>query len=135
MKTSYIAAIIIVASLIGIIVSMYGNTTEYASFETAAKNQGTTYHIVGHLDRTKPQVYDELKDPNYFEFYMKDSLNSVNKVVYRKPRPQDFERSENVVVKGKMNGEVFEAKEILLKCPSKYNDAEVDITAEATKEY
>lgn len=135
MKTSYIVAIILVASLIGIIVSMYGNTTEYASFETAQKNQGTTYHVVGHLDRTKPQVYNELKDPNYFEFYMKDSLDNVNKVVYRKPRPQDFERSENVVVKGKMQGEVFQAKEILLKCPSKYNESEIDVTAEAVKEY
>lgn len=135
MKTSYIVAIILVASLIGIIISMYGNTTEYATFETANKNQGTTYHIVGHLDRTKPQVYDELKDPNHFEFYLKDSLNNVSKVVYKKPRPQDFERSENVVVKGKMKGEVFEAKEILLKCPSKYNESEIDVTAEAVKEY
>lgn len=134
MKTSYIVAIILVASLIGIIISMYGSTTEYASFDTAAKNQGTVYHVVGHLDRTKPQIYDELKDPNYFEFYMKDSLDNVSKVVYRKPRPQDFERSENVVVKGKMNGEVFEAKEILLKCPSKYNETEIDVTAAATKE-
>lgn len=130
MKTSYIVAILLVASLIAIIVSMYGNTTEYATFETASKNPGTTYHVVGHLDRTKPQVYDELKDPNFFSFYLKDSLNNVSKVVYLKPRPQDFERSENVVVKGKMNNDnVFEAKEILLKCPSKYNETEVDVTA------
>lgn len=130
MKTSYIIAIALVAVLIAIIVSMYGNTTEYATFSTAAQNQGKTYHIVGHLDRTKPQVYNELKDPNYFEFFLKDSLDNVSKVVYRKPRPQDFERSENVVVKGKMVGETFEAKEILLKCPSKYNETEVDVTAE-----
>jgi cytochrome c-type biogenesis protein CcmE len=30
--------------------------------------------------------------------------------------------SERIVMKGKMNGEVFECKEILLKCPSKYKD-------------
>ncbi len=129
MKTSYIIAIVLVAALIAIIVSMYGNSTEYATFNTAAQNQGKTYHVVGHLDRTKPQLYNELKDPNYFEFYLKDSLDNVNRVVYRQPRPQDFERSENVVVKGKMNGETFEAKEILLKCPSKYNETEVDVTA------
>lgn len=130
MKASYIIAIILVGVLIGIIVSMYGKSTEYATFATAAQNEGTTYHVVGHLDRTKPMVYDEVKDPNYFEFYLKDSMENVSKVVYRNPRPQDFERSENVVVKGKMKGDAFEAKEILLKCPSKYNEQEVE-----TKEY
>ena len=128
MKTSYIIAIILVASLIGVIISVYGNSTEYATFETAIENPGKTYHIVGHLDRTKEMVYDEVKNPNHFEFYLEDSLNVVKKVVYRNPRPQDFERSENVVVKGKMDGDVFEAKEILLKCPSKYNDATIETT-------
>jgi cytochrome c-type biogenesis protein CcmE len=128
MKTSYIIAIVLVAVLIGIIISMYGSSTEYATFETAANNPDKTYHIVGHLDRTQPQIYNEQKDPNYFEFYLKDSLDRTSKVVYRNPRPQDFERSENVVVKGKMNGNAFEAKEILLKCPSKYNATEVQVT-------
>jgi cytochrome c-type biogenesis protein CcmE len=122
MKTSYMAV------LIGIIISMYGSSTEYATFDTATKNPDKTYHIVGHLDRTQPQIYNEQKDPNYFEFYLKDSLDHTSKVVYRNPRPQDFERSENVVVKGKMNGNAFEAKEILLKCPSKYNATEVQVT-------
>ena len=27
-----------------------------------------------------------------------------------------------IVLKGKMQGDVFEANEILMKCPSKYND-------------
>ncbi|MDL5045047.1 cytochrome c maturation protein CcmE [Oscillatoria amoena NRMC-F 0135] len=128
MKTSYIIAIIMVAVLIGIIISMYGSSSEYATFTTAAQNPDKSYHIVGHLDRTKPQLYNELKDPNYFEFYLKDSLDNVSKVIYRSPRPQDFERSENVVVKGKMKGDAFEAKEILLKCPSKYNATEVQVT-------
>lgn len=132
MKTSYIIAIILIAVLIGIVVSVYGDSTEYATFETAVKNPGKTYHIVGHLDRSKEQVYDEKKDPNYFAFYLQDSLSVVKKVVYRNPRPQDFERSENVVVKGKMNGDVFEAKTILLKCPSKYNPQTVETTEYTT---
>ena len=127
MKTSYIIAIVLVAVLIGIVISMYGSTTEYATVTVAAQNPGKMYHVKGHLDRTKPQVYDELKDPNYFEFYLKDSLSNSVKVIYRNPRPQDFERSENVVVKGKMKGDAFEANAILLKCPSKYNENKVEV--------
>lgn len=127
MKTSYIIGIVLVAVLVAIIVSMYGNTTTYATIAIASQNPDKTFHVKGNLDRTKPQVYNELKDPNYFEFYLKDSLDDVMKVVYRHPRPQDFERSENVVVKGKMHGDAFEAKEILLKCPSKYNENKVEV--------
>lgn len=128
MKTSYIIAIALIAVLIAIIVSMYGDSTEYATFETAQDNPERTYHIVGHLDRSKAQVYDEKKDPNYFAFYLEDSLKNVQKVVYYNPRPADFERSENVVVKGRMKDSVFEAKAILLKCPSKYNPSTVETT-------
>jgi cytochrome c-type biogenesis protein CcmE len=33
-----------------------------------------------------------------------------------------MEKSERLVLKGKVNGDVFECKDILLKCPSKYKD-------------
>ena len=44
------------------------------------------------------------------------------RVVYNNPKPANFEDAESVVVEGKMNGDVFEAEYILVKCPSKYND-------------
>ncbi|MFN5363918.1 MAG: cytochrome c maturation protein CcmE [Bacteroidota bacterium] len=40
-------------------------------------------------------------------------------------KPQDFERSESIVLTGEMSGDVFQASEMLLKCPSKYKDQEV----------
>jgi cytochrome c-type biogenesis protein CcmE len=43
-------------------------------------------------------------------------------VIFNGNKPQDFERSEQVVIKGKMQGTAFQADEILMKCPSKYND-------------
>ena len=47
-----------------------------------------------------------------------------------KPKPQDFERSESVVVTGEMRNNEFVANEILMKCPSKYKDDEIRIRAE-----
>ena len=37
-------------------------------------------------------------------------------------KPQDFERSEQIVLIGKVQGDEFHASDILMKCPSKYND-------------
>ena len=53
------------------------------------------------------------------------------KVVFQGSKPQDFERSEQIVLTGKMVGEEFHASKILMKCPSKYNDQQIEVT-EAT---
>jgi cytochrome c-type biogenesis protein CcmE len=48
----------------------------------------------------------------------------------RATKPQDFERSEQIVLTGSMNGDTFEASDMLLKCPSKYKDQEIYIRSE-----
>jgi cytochrome c-type biogenesis protein CcmE len=74
------------------------------------------------LDKTAPIEYNPAKDPNYLSFTATDSLGGVTKVVYHNTKPAEFEHSERVVLKGKMQGNTFECSEILLKCPSKYKD-------------
>ena len=67
-------------------------------------------------------MYDPKKDANLFTFYMIDSEGVEKKVVLYKNKPQDFERSEQIVLIGKCQGDEFHANDILMKCPSKYND-------------
>ena len=76
--------------------------------------------------------YDPIIDPNVFEFTMTDSLNYTSKVLLKSPKPQDLDKSEKVVVIGAMNvaENRFEADQILLKCPSKYNNSTEELTAE-----
>jgi len=47
--------------------------------------------------------------------------------VFSGSKPQDFERSEQIVLTGKMEGGEFRASKILMKCPSKYNKDEVEV--------
>ncbi|MFX5747317.1 cytochrome c maturation protein CcmE, partial [Acinetobacter baumannii] len=71
---------------------------------------------------TKAFEYDPVKNPNYLSFTAVDTLGNVVKVVYRNNKPTDMEKSERIVLKGRMQGDYFECKDILLKCPSKYKD-------------
>ena len=114
--------------ILGIIVftSVSKDVSTYASFNIAAKS-GQSSKIVGQLAKDKPMVYDAENKPNEFSFYMKDNEGLVKQVILNKPKPQDFEMSEQIVVTGKMKGDVFEAHEILMKCPSKYKDEEIAI--------
>ena len=64
---------------------------------------------------------------NTFTFYMKDEQGSVMKVVLDGAKPNNFEMAENVVAKGKVMDNYFHAKEVLTKCPSKYEGKGQDV--------
>ncbi len=127
MKKSHILAIVVIAVAIAAIMSTVADSSTYASFRVAADNPSRTYHVVGRLDKDKPQEYRPESDADLFTFYLKDNDGQEKKVVLQKAKPQDFEKSEQIVVVGKMNGEEFIAKDILMKCPSKYKDTKSDV--------
>jgi len=122
MKTIHIVLIIILVVAIAVVVSTMTDSGTYSDFAQAAKNPGKDFHIIGKLDRSKPIEYDAVKDANRFSFYMIDEKGNEHQVIYNNAKPQDFEKSEKVVIIGSMKGDHFAAKSLLLKCPSKYND-------------
>ncbi len=131
MKISHIIGIIAIAVAIGVVISSMGNTSKYVSFGEAIKiateNKDTDVHVVGHLKKDKKgnileMNYNPVIDANLFTFTLIDEKGTAKPVVYFDAKPQDFERSEKVVVVGNMKNEQFIAKKILMKCPSKYQD-------------
>ena len=140
MKKSHIIGIIIIAAAIMIIMSTAGDASTYVDFgqakELAEDGSKSKVHVVGRLKKdAKGHIvgmqYDPLVDPNYFSFMLVDTNRVEQKVVYFNPKPQDFERSEQVVITGNMQKDVFVADKILLKCPSKYVEKEVQNTTTA----
>jgi cytochrome c-type biogenesis protein CcmE len=112
----------IAISIVALIIFSANDFSTYDSIASAKQKQGVFVHLIAKLDVSQPIEYDAIKDPNYLSFYATDSLGGKTKVVYHKEKPTDLEKSERVVLKGKMQGDVFECKDILLKCPSKYKD-------------
>lgn len=127
MKKGSIIGIIIIAIAIGIIISTYADSSTYASFAVAKSTQ-SELHIVGKLNKEKALFYNPQKDANYFAFYMQDTKGSECKVIFNGAKPQDFERSEQIVVAGKMIHDEFYASKILMKCPSKYTKDQVEVS-------
>ena len=102
MKKTHIIILILVAVSIGVIVARTGDYTTYANFPEA-KAKAKSVNVVGYLVKDKELVYDPQKDPNFFSFTMTDKQGNQCKVIYKGAKPQDFERSEQLVVKGKMD--------------------------------
>ena len=126
MKKIYIIAAGMVILAIFLLTNAAGDVSTYGSFQEARKS-GRTVKIAGQLSIEREMIYDPQVDPNLFTFYMKDTKGEERKVRLRAAKPQDFERSEQVVATGTMQGEEFVASEVLLKCPSKYKSEEVYI--------
>lgn len=122
MKTKHILLIVVMALALGVIIMTFTNSSTYASYEQAMSSPGKEFHIIGKLDTTMPIIYNAKADANRFSFYMTDNRGIQKLVVYNNNKPQDFEKSESVVVVGKMQGDTLRASSMLLKCPSKYND-------------
>ncbi|MDQ6844379.1 MAG: cytochrome c maturation protein CcmE [Bacteroidota bacterium] len=122
MKTSSIIILVVIAAAIGVLLMYSVDFSTYDTIESARAKQGKYVHLIAKLDKSKPIKYDAIKDPNYVSFYAVDSLGASTQVIYRNTKPAELEQSDRVVLKGKMQGDIFECDNILLKCPSKYKD-------------
>lgn len=122
MKTSHIIILVAIAIAIGGLLMYSVDFSTYDSIGSAKNKQGKYVHLIAKLDKNYPIEYNAIKDPNYLSFYAVDSLGYSTRVVYRNAKPAELEQSERIVLKGKMQGDVFECDNILLKCPSKYKD-------------
>jgi cytochrome c-type biogenesis protein CcmE len=127
MKKTHIILLVLIIAAIAALISLMpkGGADMLSSYETIAgakEKSGKYVHVVAKLDKTQPIDYDDVKNPNYLSFTAVDTVGGKVKVVYNNAKPDNLEHSERLVMKGKMNGDVFECNEILMKCPSKYTD-------------
>jgi cytochrome c-type biogenesis protein CcmE len=136
MKKSHIFGIIVIGIAIMIIISTAGDASTYVTFdeamEYAESGDNKKIHVVGTLKKdANGEVVGLQTSPDMlsFSFQMIDHNGLEQRVVYNEPMPADFLRSEQVVVVGAYNKDLFVASKILMKCPSKYEDETVEFNS------
>ena len=134
MKNLFPIYLIFLSITIIIVISTFADASTYVSFSNAKSlysvGKKSPIHVVGRLIKNeKNQVIGIKKsDDNLsFSFEMIDEEGTIENVFYGEPMPPDFILSDQVVVIGSYNDKRFIAKEILLKCPSKYTEDQVNI--------
>ncbi len=124
MKKSHIAALLLIGITIAALITSMTDVTGYETIASAKQKAGKTVTVIAKLDKATVQ-YNPAVNPNYLTFEATDTLGERMKVAYYYEKPYDMEKSERIVLKGKMENGVFEIhdqKGILTKCPSKYKD-------------
>ena len=134
MKTTHIIGILVIAIAVVLIMTTAGDASQYLTFgeakDLAEKGSKTQIHVVGQLkkDATGEVVGIRPSDDMLsFSFTMVDENGKEQLVYHPNPMPTDFMRSEQVVIVGGFNQDKFVADKILLKCPSKYQEKEIEI--------
>jgi cytochrome c-type biogenesis protein CcmE len=121
MKPKVIIGIVAIIGFTSLLMYNFGESiSTYTDFETA--KEMSSAHVPGTWDDSKE--YGFSKETMQFTFHMEDESGNIRKVVYSRPKPNNFEEADRLVVIGEMRNDVFYASEMLMKCPSKYNNAD-----------
>ncbi len=118
MKPRYIIGGLIAA--VALVVGMYSLDASKIAYSdlTYAEQSGKRVQVKGVWVKEEPTDYDS--KANRFTFTMQDTTGRNVRVVYNDARPNNFELAQSIVVKGRLEGGVMHADQILTKCPSKY---------------
>jgi cytochrome c-type biogenesis protein CcmE len=122
MKKIHIVLLILIVAGISGMSFFIKDLTTYETFKSAAEKKEQFVVVKVKFDKSKPVYYDQLKNPNYTEFYALDGSGRSSKVVYKNAKPTDIERSEGIDLNGYMRNGYFECTKLQMKCPSKYKD-------------
>ncbi|MGE5796498.1 MAG: cytochrome c maturation protein CcmE [Ignavibacteria bacterium] len=124
MRSKYIFGGVIVAVFLTLMIYLFSQSNiQYENNFRNVMSKDKTVKATGIWVREKS--YDINKESRIFSFYMVDQNGTEMKVVYEGTIPNNFESAQSIVVTGKYSNGYFHAKDILTKCPSKYQEEEV----------
>lgn len=96
--------------------------TPYLTFDEARKSKGVV-QVMGGLDKGSGR-YDT--GTQELRFALLDEKGHTMPVVYRGTKPANFQDAISIVAIGRYKQGRIEAEKLLVKCPSKYQGAEVE---------
>lgn len=121
MKNKYIFGGIIVVVFLSLMIYLFTKSNiQYESNFQNIVGKEKVVKATGHW--VKEKSYEIDKGNRAFIFYMADADGNEMKVVYDGTIPNNFESATSIVVTGQYKNGVFNAKDILTKCPSKYQE-------------
>jgi cytochrome c-type biogenesis protein CcmE len=121
-KGYWLAAALAVGFVLLGVTAFQKTLTPYLTFDEARKARGVV-QVLGSLDKESDR-YDTRRQE--LSFQIVDSAGRRMPVVYRGIQPGNFKDAISVVAIGRYRDGRIDAEKLLVKCPSKYQGAEVE---------
>ena len=116
LKVAVALGLLVAAVAIGV-TSFRKTMTPYISFREARRASGSMVQVNGTL---ADKNYVLKQEEQYLKFNLKDAQGDVLPVEYRGVIPGNFDQATAIVAIGRYHADHFEADQLLVKCPSKY---------------
>ncbi len=100
------------------------NLTPYVGFDEAMRATSRV-QVVGKLVQGSSSY---IQATNKLGFLLVDDKGITMQVLYDGPKPGNFEEATQVVAVGSYGGGAFNAEQLLVKCPSKYQGVAEDVS-------
>jgi len=115
LKVMVALVLLVVAGAVGV-TSFRKSVTPYISFAEARRATG----LVQVNGRLADKNYVLKPNEQYLEFKLRDDKGEILPVVYKGVIPGNFDQATMIVAIGRFQSNRFEADQLLVKCPSKY---------------
>jgi len=119
-----VGGVLVVAFLAYGMTSFKTNLTPYVSFDEAARSTRKV-QVAGGLVENSTNYHDEQQK---LLFAMVNEEGETMQVVYDGVKPGNFEEAVQIVAIGRYQDNAFHAEQLLVKCPSKYQGLEDDVS-------
>jgi len=118
-KVGVIALIAGSVVALGVVMTMFlTQASPYVNVEQAKSMKGNNLHLAGVI--VPGTITTTVMDGSTTRFILKDDYGQTVPVVYKGPAPANLRTADRAVAIGGMGTTEFEARDLLLKCPSRY---------------
>jgi len=116
-KGPLVTAVIAGVAMVAVIGAFATNASPYVTIREARQRQGDRLHLAG--DLIKSSISNNVFK-HELRFDIKDGNGDQIQVVYTGDVPSNLGDAERIVAVGGIQGDHFQSKELIVKCPSKY---------------
>lgn len=118
MSKGMIASLVVATLAVSaMLMAFLGSASRYVTFGEARDSTSDSLYVVGDLDKSTLSANVKAGE---VRFVLKDEKGERVQVLYKGPQPSNMGEATKIVVHGGMKGDVFVARDLLVKCPSKY---------------
>jgi cytochrome c-type biogenesis protein CcmE len=104
----------------GVIAAFVSGASPYVTVDEARHATGDRLHLIGDVE---PATIKTDIESHRLTFTLKDPKGAEIPVVYDGDPPSDLNTAKRIVAVGSIQGERFISHQLLIKCPSKYEDS------------
>lgn len=126
--TAIVVVLVSVLALSGVVFAFLMQSSPYVTVAEAKEMRGDNLHLAGLI--VPGSIQTSTNSGASVSFMLQDDKGEMLSVVYGRPAPPNLRTADRVVAIGGYKDGAFVARDLLLKCPSKYESDVKGATAQ-----